>query len=123
MATYIISGVLVLVCVVVIYRYIRNLRRGDSCCTTGEEPEKKIRVKDRDQSHYPYSARLSIDGMTCAACATRVENGINSLPGCWAVVDLATKSALVRCKEPVDTEALQKAVRVSGYLVLETSLL
>ena len=35
---------------------------------------KKVKVKDKDPSHYPYEKILKIDGMTCGNCANRVEN-------------------------------------------------
>jgi Cu+-exporting ATPase len=41
-------------------------------------------------------ARLTIDGMTCAGCAARVEKGLNKLEGVDAAVNLATEEAAVR---------------------------
>lgn len=105
-------------CCFVLYRYIRNLRRGASCCSDGQEPEKRIRVKDRNKENYPYTAKLQIDGMTCSKCALRVENAINALPGYWAMVNLGAKSAALRSKTPLDEDLLRKVVRESGYTVL-----
>src|ERR1035437_110776 len=39
---------------------------------------------------------LGIDGMTCAACATRIEKVLNRLPGVEAAVNLASERARVR---------------------------
>ena len=38
---------------------------------------------------------LALEGMTCAACATRIENVLNRVPGAHAQVNFATESARV----------------------------
>ena len=119
MSTYIIMGILIILSVLGTYSYIRKLLRGESCCTTGDAPVKKFRVADRDKKNYPYAANLTISGMTCANCATRVENSLNSLPGIWAQVDLGRRTALVRGKQELDHEGLSRAVRQSGYIVTD----
>ncbi|MGH0051774.1 MAG: heavy-metal-associated domain-containing protein [Sphaerochaetaceae bacterium] len=119
MTNYIIAISAIVVCVLAIYRYVRKLRHGDSCCTTGEARIKKVRVADRDTNHYPYKAELSISGMTCSNCAIRVENALNSLPGIWANVDLRKNIALVHSKTDIDVEALRQTVQQSGYTVTE----
>ena len=39
---------------------------------------------------------LGIEGMTCAACSTRLEKVLNRLPGVEAAVNLAAERARVR---------------------------
>ena len=39
---------------------------------------------------------LALEGMTCAACAVRIEKVLNQVPGTEATVNFATESALVR---------------------------
>ena len=39
---------------------------------------------------------LALEGMTCAACAVRIEKVLNRLPGTQASVNFATESAGVR---------------------------
>ena len=39
---------------------------------------------------------LDIEGMTCAACAARIEKNLNRLEGVEASVNLATDKATVR---------------------------
>jgi Cu+-exporting ATPase len=39
---------------------------------------------------------LALDGMTCAACAARIEKALNRVPGVEAEVNFATESARVR---------------------------
>ncbi len=59
---------------------------------------------------------LALEGMTCAACATRIEKVLNRLPETQAAVNFATESAQVRF-DPVSTpvEALLAAVERAGY--------
>lgn len=119
MVTYIIAGAVLVVCALAVYRYIRKLSRGDSCCTTGEVPVMKVRIADRNKSNYPHILEIYINGMTCANCATRVENALNSLPGVWAQVDLGRKAALMRSKSPVEADIIRHTVRQSGYIVTD----
>ena len=65
------------------------------------------------------SVDLALEGMTCAACATRIEKVLNRLPGTRAAVNFATESAAVR-HDPATTPvtALLDAVERAGYQVL-----
>jgi len=59
---------------------------------------------------------LALEGMTCAACAARIETTLNRLPGVTASVNFATESANVdfdRAQAGVD--ALVAAVSRAGY--------
>lgn len=96
----------------------KKLRQGGGCCGEREPAEKKVRVADRNRSHYPYHAVLKIDGMVCANCARRVENAINRMDGYWAEADVAGARANVHCKEKPDLGQLKEAVRAGGYTVL-----
>jgi Cu+-exporting ATPase len=59
---------------------------------------------------------LGVTGMHCAACVTRVEKAIRSVPGVVdAEVGLATESARVRFRGAPDVRAVQEAVRAAGY--------
>lgn len=100
--------------------YAKKLRQGGGCCGEREPAEKKVRVADRNRSHYPYHAVLKIDGMVCANCARRVENAINRMDGYWAEADVAGARANVHCKEKPDLGQLKvkEAVRAGGYTVL-----
>lgn len=111
-------GLALSVCCFGIWRYGRTMRRG-GCCGSGAVSPAKRRVADRDETHYPYTAVLTIDGMTCGHCAVRVENALNELNGVWAKVDLGEKTALVRMVQPLPEETLQQAIRAAGYTVLQ----
>ncbi len=59
-----------------------------------------------------------VAGMTCAACARRVEIGLRKLEAVkFAAVNLATESAFVVLKEPLSEEELYGAVSRAGYSV------
>ena len=99
--------------------YIKKLKKGGDCCPEHEEATKSIKVKDRDKSHYPYEAKLAIDGMSCNNCVRNVENALNALDGTWATVSLEDNMATVLLKNPPDIEKLSKAVTDAGYMVLK----
>ncbi|NNU82292.1 copper-translocating P-type ATPase [Geobacillus sp. BMUD] len=60
---------------------------------------------------------LDIEGMTCAACATRIEKGLNRMEGVTsAAVNLATNSAVVEYKEGVTSvEDILEKIKTLGY--------
>src|ERR1044071_9598246 len=59
---------------------------------------------------------LDVEGMTCAACAARIEKNLNRLDGVDASVNLATEKALVRFDQDKATvEAILGRVRDTGY--------
>ena len=58
---------------------------------------------------------LRLSGMTCAACAARIEKSLNRLPGVAANVNLATERAHVRAAPGVTAQQLIDAVRRAGY--------
>ncbi len=59
---------------------------------------------------------LALDGMTCAACAARIEKTLNRLDGVEAAVNLATESASVRYdRARTDVQTLLDAVTRAGY--------
>jgi Cu+-exporting ATPase len=62
---------------------------------------------------------LEIEGMTCTACARRVERSLNEIEGVSAYVDFATEKAHVNLKQDVDLESLKQAVDDAGYKVGE----
>ncbi|HJU20959.1 MAG TPA: heavy metal translocating P-type ATPase, partial [Casimicrobiaceae bacterium] len=59
---------------------------------------------------------LALEGMTCAACAARIEKALNRLPGVEAHVNFATESARVRyAPSRANVDALIAAVKRAGY--------
>ena len=58
---------------------------------------------------------LDLEGMTCAACAARIEKNLNKLDGVQASVNLATEKAAVRFDDKQSVETIIQRVRDSGY--------
>jgi Cu+-exporting ATPase len=59
---------------------------------------------------------LGLTGMTCAACAARIEKVLNRVPGATATVNFATETAAVAFDSAVtDPERLIAAVARAGY--------
>lgn len=64
----------------------------------------------------PPAVVLDIGGMTCAACATRVENALRQVPGVTqASVNLALERADIAVQSPAVTPQLVAAVERIGY--------
>lgn len=60
---------------------------------------------------------LEIEGMTCTACARRVEKNLNKVEGVSAYVDFATEKAHLTLAEAVPEQTLVEAVESAGYKV------
>jgi P-type Cu+ transporter len=58
---------------------------------------------------------LSVTGMTCAACAVRVQKKLAKLDGVTASVNYATGAAHVTAPAAIPVEALTTAVEAAGY--------
>ena len=63
----------------------------------------------------PQRVQLAIQGMTCAACAVRVEKALNQLPHVLAQVNFATEAAQVEFTAATSIEDLLEAIRRTGY--------
>ncbi len=61
------------------------------------------------------TVELSIGGMTCASCASRVEKKLNKLDGVTATVNFATERARVEFGDDVSADQLVTAVESAGY--------
>ena len=60
---------------------------------------------------------LEIEGMTCTACARRVEKNLNQVPGVRAYVDFATEKAHLQFAGSIELAELTQAVESAGYKV------
>ena len=58
---------------------------------------------------------LDVSGMTCAACAARVENRLNKVDGVHASVNYATRVATVDAPDALSTDDLCDVVVRAGY--------
>ena len=63
----------------------------------------------------PNQIELSIGGMTCASCASRIEKKLNRLDGVTATVNYATEKARVTFPDDVTARDLIATVEKTGY--------
>ncbi len=84
-------------------------------------PSQLVRAVERAGYHVPRSeTELALSGMTCAACASRIEAVLNKQPGTSASVNFATEQATVRYDPGQNSvENLIAAVRKAGYDAVE----
>ena len=68
-----------------------------------------------EASSAPQEMKLSVQGMTCAACAARVEKKLNTIDGVAASVNFATEAAIVTASAEVTVQRLIDAVEQAGY--------
>ena len=102
------------------FRVWHQKRLASGCCgSSGEKSPKRIKVKDKDLSHYPHQCTMKVDGMSCGNCAVRVENALNAMEGVWARVDLEAGEAQVYMKQKYEDKALKDAVKAAGYTVFK----
>lgn len=113
MATAIICVILIIVCYIGIRSTVKRVAHG--CCGSGGDEVKKVKVKDRDLSHYPYTCRIEVNGMTCSNCKKRVENAFNEREGFFTVVDMTNKLAVIHMKEEIAEEDIRGIIRKAGY--------
>ena len=64
---------------------------------------------------------MSVGGMTCASCVSRVERKLGKLGGVKAEVNLATESARITLTAPHSDEELEAVVNAAGYSGTVTS--
>lgn len=66
---------------------------------------------------------LPIEGMTCSACAARIEKNLNKLPGVRAVVNFANEKARVEFDESTTPpEELVRSIEKAGFHVVPQSV-
>ena len=72
----------------------------------------------------PPALLMPIVGMSCAACATRLEKVLNRQPGLSASVNFATARARLESApgQPVEGEAVLAAIRKAGFAVAPDTL-
>ena len=119
MGTVIITLILIAIIIFAILSIIKRIKYGSACCGTHDAAPKKIRVKDKNKSHYPYTYTLNVDGMHCSNCARHVENALNSKDGIWAIVKLENNTVLVRSKNPLEWDELSPVISKAGYTLIK----
>jgi Cu+-exporting ATPase len=80
--------------------------------SSAQPPEGRVQAAGSDLR----STELAIRGMTCTACAARVEKKLNRIgPGVVASVSFATEQATITAPAAVGVQALIAAVEDAGY--------
>jgi P-type Cu+ transporter len=74
-----------------------------------------LEVADASVTSAPATFELVIGGMTCAACAARVQGKLNKLDGVTATVNFATERARVTAPARFSAPDLIRVVTAAGY--------
>ena len=61
------------------------------------------------------TVELTLEGMTCASCAARIEKKLNKVEGVTATVNFATETATVQTNPGIELTTLIAAVEGAGY--------
>ena len=118
MGNVIIITALIVIVILAVYSTVRRIRFGSSCCGEKTPADKKVRVKDKNKSNYPYEYVLKVDGMHCSNCARRIENAFNSTDGRWATADIANNEVTLLSKHEESQRNLSDIVSSAGYVML-----
>jgi copper chaperone CopZ len=62
----------------------------------------------------PLTIEFAVSGMTCGACAARIQDQLNKIDGVDASVNYATETATVRTRFGVQSDDLIRAVEEAG---------
>ena len=116
MGTLIVVLILIAVLVLAVLSVIRRVKYGSSCCGTHDAAPSKIKVRDKNASHYQYAYNISIDGMHCSHCVRRVENALNLQDGVWAKVSLEKKLRLCVQSVRLKKKRFLKLFQMPGIL-------
>lgn len=116
MATGIIIGVIIFICIFSVKSYMKKLAHG--CCGTGGD-NKKTENHKTDLSECRYEYTISIEGMSCNKCAARIEKAFNK-HGKYAQVDFKKGIAEIYSKNPVSEFSIRQIIGGLGYFVKNT---
>lgn len=83
-------------------------------------PEKdKIVIQKNKFSFVMSEKTITIEGMSCAHCSSRVEKALNAIDGVQATVSLEEKTAKISTSKQVTDATLREAVEKAGYEVVD----
>ena len=101
-----------------VYHTVQKIRgkAKSSCCGTPEIRTVR-KVDDTDESHYPFTYLIKIDGMKCSGCASNVENALDDMEGVWARVSLGNREARVLSKREYNKEDFEAALTGLSYSI------
>ena len=118
MGTIIISVILAAVIGIAVFSTVKRIRYGSNCCGSKEPMPAKVKVKDKNAAHYPYTYRITVDGMHCSGCVRKLENAFHAQEGFWVSVNLEKKEAILRSKQELERKDAGKIVASAGFTLL-----
>lgn len=98
-----------------IISYIKRIKSGSCCSGEGILNSEKVKVKDKNKSHYQYKKVFNIGGMTCSHCARNIENHLNKIKNVYAKVEFDKEEAIILTKEELENKIFEDAIKDSGY--------
>lgn len=113
MATGIIIGIIIVICIFSVKSYMKKLAHG--CCGTGGDNE-KTDIHNPDLSGFKYRYTVKIGGMSCKNCAARIEKAFNR-EGVYAQVDFINGTAQFFSETPVSEISFRQKIISLGYSV------
>lgn len=113
MSTAIIIAILIIVLFIAVRSTVRHFAgRGSGCCGSGDYKARKKRL-----AHVAAKRTFRVEGMMCQNCVNRVMEGINSIPGASAGVNLRKGSVTVSMEKEMDDALFIAAIEKAGYEV------
>jgi copper chaperone len=113
--------VLILIIAAILFFALKGTMKhfnGESSCCGGSVSD-KVKVDDKNLSHYPYNVTIETQGLKCEGCKTKVENALNSKIDVYAVADYKKNIVKVHMKNNLDDAELKKAIEDAGYKVVK----
>jgi len=75
-------------------------------------------VKDTDPKNYPHEFEVSVEGMKCENCASRIVGVLNKLENILAEANVEEKKVIIRTKKEIDDDFIKGAITKVGDFVV-----
>ena len=111
--------ILVLIVIIILIFALKGSMKhfnGEGACCGGNV-NNKVKVDDKNISHYPYTITVYTEGMKCDGCKLKVENALNAKNGIYATANYHKNIVKVHMKENLSDEIITKVVEEVGYRV------
>ncbi len=112
----ILIAIIALILIFAVSKGVKKAKGG--CCAGGNYKVRKVRAESTDTKDYTYRTTMTIDGMTCVNCKTRVENAFNR-NGHFAKVELSKKKAIVYSKTEITRDIAAELLEKDGYTLTD----
>lgn len=111
-STFIICTILIIIIVIGLRS---TKKRATSGCCGGSENVKKVKVKDKNKSHYPYKNVLKVYDIHCQNCVHTIENAFNSQEGYYAKVNTDNNTVTILSKQEHSADEYIEIISKVGY--------